>query len=290
MRLKEPFVLARTAQGRTLVVTGPWTSAAASLLSRGEVDGLTLNYALGFCESDLSFFGEWPIRRLQILDRLLVDLSPIERLSPSLEDLSVQVAPEARLNLAGFWNLRKLSGDWQLLRLALGQVQSLETLITWNFDEANLLPLIEHSRLETLTIKDAPRLQTLRGIRTLKSTSVLGFCTARQLWDISDLTGSARTLQELRFENCTRIGAIDALNGLTGLRHLEMNDCRRIKSFEPIRDLPELEVLHARGSTRIVDRNLSLLLRLPRLRELRMKSRIEYRPSVDEVKTAIHSE
>jgi hypothetical protein len=145
MRLKEPFVLARTAQGRTLVVTGPWTSAAASLLSRGEVDGLTLNYALGFCESDLSFFGEWPIRRLQILDRLLVDLSPIERLSPSLEDLSVQVAPEARLNLAGFWNLRKLSGDWQLLRLALGQVQSLETLITWNFDEANLLPLIEHS-------------------------------------------------------------------------------------------------------------------------------------------------
>lgn len=160
--------------------------------------------------------------------------------------------------------------------------------MTWNYDEANLLPLIEPSHLEKLTIKDAPRLQTLRGISELRSLSVLGIHLAPQLSDLSELTDSAPTLKELRFEYCTRIGTLNALNCQVNLRHLVVNDCRQIESLEPISKLSELEVVHAWGSTRIVDGNLSLLLQSPRLRELRMKSRIEYRPSVDEVKTAIH--
>lgn len=112
VRPRVPFILEDTSEGRTLVITGPWNSDAAHLLSRGEADGLTLNYAKGFCENDLSFFEEWPLRRLQILDRLLVDLAPIRRVSQSLEDLSVEVAPEARLDLAGIPNLRRLSADW----------------------------------------------------------------------------------------------------------------------------------------------------------------------------------
>ena len=46
------------------------------------------------------------------------------------------------------------------------------------------------------------------------------------------------------------------------------------------------EVL-AWGSTRILDADLSPLLSLPRLTELRMKSRREYKPSVKEVQSEL---
>jgi len=286
-RPREPFILEDNPEGRTLVVTGTWTPEAARLLSSGEIDGLTLDCEKGFCENDLTFLEEWPLHRLRIYDPLLADLTPISRFSQSLEDLSVRTASEARIDIAGFPRLRSLSCEWQLLRSPRVQGRSLETLATWNFDEADFRPLSNHSNLRRLTIRDAPRLRTLRGIKALPSISVLGIHLARELSDISELSDTDPTLEELSFDFCSRIGRINALSGLEHLRRLEVNGCKRVESLAPISDLCELEVLHAWGSTRIVDGNLSLLSKLPRLRELRMKSRIEYRPSVDEVKTAI---
>jgi hypothetical protein len=287
VRPRKPFILEDGPHGRTLVVTGPWTEEAARLLSSGEVDGLTLSYEKGFSENDLTFFQEWPLRRLRIHDPLLVDLTPIGRFSRSLEELSVRAASEARLDFAGFPRLRNISCEWQLLRSPRVQVGSLEALSTWNFDEADFRPLGNHPKLKRLTIRDAPRLRTLRGISALESISALGIHLARELSDISELADADPSLGELSFDFCSRIGGIDALSALEHLRHLGLNDCKRIESLAPISGLKELEVLHAWGSTRILDANLSLLLSLPQLRELRMKSRIDYRPSVDEIRTAI---
>ncbi len=287
VRPREPFVLEDSPNGRTLVVTGPWTEEAARLLSSGEADGLTLSYEKGFSENDLAFFEEWPLRRLRIHDPLLVDLTPVSRFSRSLEELSVRAASEARLDFAGFPRLRNISCEWQLLRSPRVEVRSLETLSTWNFDEADFRPLSNHPKLKRLTIRDAPRLRTLRGISALQSISVLGIHLARELSDISELSDADPTLGELSFDFCSRIERINALSALEHLRHLGVNDCKRIESLAPIIGLKELEVLDAWGSTRIVDGNLSLLLSLPQLRELRMKSRIDYRPSVDEIRTAI---
>ncbi len=74
--------------GRTLVVSGSWTREAEQILVEGSVDGLDLNYAHGFCEPSLDFLDGWPIRRLHVLDRSLVGLEPIARLSETLEELS----------------------------------------------------------------------------------------------------------------------------------------------------------------------------------------------------------
>jgi len=47
------YVLEDAPEGRSLVVTGPWSDNAARALARGEADGLVLNYARGFYESTL---------------------------------------------------------------------------------------------------------------------------------------------------------------------------------------------------------------------------------------------
>jgi hypothetical protein len=75
------YVLEDSPEGRTLVVTGRWSNDAARALARGEADGLVLNYARGFCEGSLDLLDSgWPLRRLDVLDRSIVDLDPIGRL------------------------------------------------------------------------------------------------------------------------------------------------------------------------------------------------------------------
>jgi hypothetical protein len=71
---------------RTLVVTGPWSRQAEEMLIRDDVKALVLNCARGF-EPDLER-GElefldprFGIRRLHLVDRGIVDLTPIYRLS-----------------------------------------------------------------------------------------------------------------------------------------------------------------------------------------------------------------
>jgi hypothetical protein len=273
--------------GRTLVVTGPWGPAAEEMLLSGQVDGLTLNYAKGFCEADISFVRDWPIHRLYILDRSLADLRPISRVANSLRELSIEASEKSRLEDVQFPNLSVVAGDWSLFRSMIGRSDSLVAAIISNYDEFDLLPLIGHPSLEALTLKDAPRLETLRGMPALTGLRKFGVHLAQRLSDTSDLTDASSRLMELRFEYCWRIKTLEQFKELTGLRHLGVNDCKQIDSLEPIGGLQEIEVFHAWGTTEFRDFDLSALLKLHRLREIRMKSRKSYRPSLEEVKRTL---
>ena len=100
-----------------------------------------------------------------------------------------------------------------------------------------------------------------------------------------DLAGGAgrEGLEELELEACSKIEAVDDLAGCTGLRRLNLSDDGDLASLEPLSGMERLEVLRLFGTTRIVDGDLGPLTRLPRLRDLRMRSRRGYRPSLTEV-------
>ena len=167
-------------EGRTLVVTGPWSAAAAQALARGEADGLILNYARGFVGSDLEFLeGGLGIRRLKLLDRGISDLGPIARLASSLEELSIQVAPGAEFDLAALPHLRSVAGEWRLIRDTLGSIDDLESVITWRFDEVDLHAFRDHVGLQRLTIKEVPYLESLSGIGDTPELAVLDVVLAQ---------------------------------------------------------------------------------------------------------------
>jgi hypothetical protein len=278
------YVFDDSPEGRWLVATGPWAPEAADALRRGEADGLVLNYARGFTEGGLEFLApELPIRRLDVLDRGISDLGPIERLADSLEWLSVQAAPDAELDLAGLPRLRAVAGEWELLRDTLGAVEALESVVTWEFDEVDLHSFRDHVELRELAIKDAPHLESASGIGNLPGLAVLGIVLAPRLQDISDVAGLAESLRELKLEACSRITALDDLEPLVHLRVLGISDCGDIESLAPIRSLEQLEILYAWGSTRVTDGDLSPLAQLPQLKEVRMKDRRNYRPRVAEL-------
>jgi hypothetical protein len=281
------YVIEEMPEGRSLVVTGPWSEEAGRALVRGEADGLVLNYARGFCEDSLDLLdGGWPLRRLSVLDRSIVDLDPIGRLA-GLERLSVQAAADAVLDLGGLARLRSVSGEWALIGPALGAAGELERVSTWMFGDVDLHAFRDHVALKTLTIKDAPYLESLAGIGNLPDLAALTIVGAPRLHEVDDVAELSASLRDLRFEECPRINTIDDVEQLVGLRFLSVSECGDVASLAPIRFLTQLETFYAWGSTRIVDADLSPLAGLPCLKEVRMRNRRGYRPRVGDLAAAI---
>lgn len=103
---------------------------------------------------------------------------------------------------------------------------------------------------------------------------------------ISAISELLRVPRELEFEACPEITTIDEIAALRELRFLGLNDCGDIETLAPITALEKLEVMHAWGTTRILDHDLSPLTHLPRLREIRMRDRRAYVPQVAELAAA----
>jgi hypothetical protein len=235
----------------------------------------------GFVGTNLEFLDEGlGVRRLDLLDRGIADLGPIARLGDTLEELSVQAAEGAELDLAALPRLRLVAGEWALVRDTLGSVDELRSVITWRFAEVDLHAFRDHVCLERLTIKEAPYLESLAGLGDLPELAVVEIGLARRLCDISDVTGLAASLRELKLESCPAIDALDDVETLVHLRLLGVSDCGDVESFAPLSGLVQLEELYAWGSTRIIDGDLSPLAQLPRLREIRMRDRRYYRPRI----------
>jgi len=288
MKPEAGYVLEDEPEGRTLVVTGAWSREAEELLARGDADGLVLNYARGFCEGNLEFLdSRCPVRRLNVLDRGITDLEPIGRLRDSLQALSVQAAPNAELDLGDLPDLRSVAGEWDLISGTLGRLDALQSVITWRFDEADLRAFRDHLGLTKLVVKEAPFLETLAGVEDLHRLTVLQVIVARELVDISAVTELGASLRELEFEGSPEISSLDGVEQLIGLTFLGIGDCGRIDSLGPVGALANLEALHAWGSTRIVDGDLSPLMRLSYLTDLRMRDRREYRPRLSDVQAKL---
>jgi hypothetical protein len=275
------FIFEDAPAGRSLVVTGTWSPAAADTLSRRDADGLVLNYARGFTGPDLNFLdAAWGLRRLKLLDRSITDLAPIARLGESLEALSVRAAPRAELDLGSLRRLHVLAGEWSLIGPTLGDVGELQDVVTWRFDEVDLHAFRDLVLLRRLIVKDAPVLESLNGVGNLPDLENLGAIGAPRLHDISDAAGLSATLLELELEDCLALEEIDDVESLHGLRFLGVSECGDIASLAPLSPLDNLEVLYAFGTTRISDGDLSPLTRLPRLAEIRIQDRPSYRPRV----------
>jgi internalin A len=150
----------------------------------------------------------------------------------------------------------------------------------------NLEPLSSHTGLESLRMKDRPKLSSLAGLSHFPRLQRLGIYLATRLDDISDLRGRSE-IRELELVSCKKLTRIDDLAECEGLRRLNIAESGDIESLRPVTGLTELEELYVYGSTKVLDHDLTPLAGLPRLRILAMMDRRGYSPSVDELKRRI---
>ncbi|MEA2705202.1 MAG: hypothetical protein QOD63_3147, partial [Actinomycetota bacterium] len=159
---KDPGFHVERADGcATLVVTDSWSRQAERVLESGVADGLDLNYAKGFKDTDLAFIRAWPLKRLKILARTITDLTPIYALSSTLESLSVQSAPAATIDLVRLPLLTSLSAEWAQVRSSIGERPGLTEIFLLSYSEVDLAPLRWNSQVVRLRLKDRPRLRSL---------------------------------------------------------------------------------------------------------------------------------
>lgn len=286
VRVREGFTIEDGPGGLVVVVTGDWSRSAERALHRPEVTGLTLNYALGFRERNLDFIGEWPIRELSILARTIDDLSPVYRLSSSLERLDVQSSPNAAIDLGRLPWLTELGAEWPQIADTIEHAISLVDLFTMAYEPTDLSPLGRNQRLARLRFKHYPRLTSLDGIQLFPGLSELEVYGARRLTDFGALARSnaPHQIKRLTFQSCPGLTDLDALGSQPQLHSLGIAECGDIASLRPLSGMSMLSTLWAWGGTRIVDEDLSPLLDLKALRSIRMMSRRMYHPSIADVK------
>jgi hypothetical protein len=262
----------------------PFTDEAARLLWSGSVSGLDLNYAKGFKDTDLEFIEAWPIPRLSLLARTMSRIEPIYRL-PNLGTIKLTAGSKAVLDVRRIPSLKSLSAEWLTVRDSLSERPEIEDLYVGGYAEEDLRSLRWNVALRRLRLKDRPRLQSLDGVEALSRLEQLGVWSA-PLGDIGALHElSGNRLSELQLESC-RVRDIRPLSSLSGLRFLNLSDNGDVPSIGDLAGLTGLEVLWLFGTTHVVDGDLSVLAGLP-LRELRMKSRKGYMPTVEDLHRTI---
>ena len=105
---------------------------------------------------------------------------------------------------------------------------------------------------------------------------------------LHDITALAEArspvLRALALGGCRQVTELDAVSACEALEELDVSECGVVSSLSPIAGLDRLNRLYLYGSTRVADGDLSPLLGLHRLRDLRMASRRTYAPSLAEVK------
>jgi hypothetical protein len=285
---RQGFVLEKGPQGTTLVVTGDWTNEQASMLASGQADGLVLNYARGFRERSLAFLERWPIRRLHILARTIKDIEPVYRLAETLQELGLTTSPQATLDCARLPRLRSLSVEnWEQIRQSLSLAPGLEHLGVCGYLERDLLALSDNSELCLVRLKQAPNLERLAWIKSLPRLKTLEVAGAQRLHDLTSLDADRSRLRALRFQSCGAITSLGEIAHQPGLRELWVADCGTIDSLAPLAALRELQCLYLWGSPRFNDGDLTPLLELGQLTDLRMMNRRHYEPSVTDIQARL---
>ncbi|SDT31607.1 leucine-rich repeat domain-containing protein [Microterricola viridarii] len=287
--MRRDFRIEETPEGRSLVVTGAWSAAAERAMHTKGADGLVLNHAHGFNERDLGFLRGLRIRRLDILDRSLEDLTPIHALGASLEFLAVEAGATATLDLNELPNLTSLWSSWRHVSSTIDAATELTEFGSLGYAAADLLPLSRLTKLTTLRMKHWPSIQSLDGLGSFPLLAQLEIVLARRLRDFSALRTQANSsaLRVLTLDSCGRLDRLDDLVGLTELTSLNIGNCQDIESLHPLLRLTKLEQLFAYESTVVLDGDLSPLLALPALTRVRMASRKRYQPSTQHVDAAL---
>lgn len=270
--------------GTEFELLGPWSAEAAAAFRESGADRLVANYARGFVARDLRFLVGLPLRGLEVLARTIDDLGPVHELGDTLESLAVTAGSDTRIDLSRLPRLKDLSCDWRQITDSIAETVALERLSLLAYDSEDLQRLAHLRHLRALRMKERPALRTLEGVQRLIWLDTLEIYMA-PLLDITALAEArSPVLRALALGGCRQVTELDAVSACEALEELDVSECGVVSSLSPIAGLDRLNRLHLYGSTRVADGDLTPLLALHRLRDLRMASRRNYTPSLAEVK------
>jgi Leucine-rich repeat (LRR) protein len=267
-----------------VVLEGGWRDEYANVIREKRLAALSVRVIGG----DLSFLEGLPHLRCLVLNGTDVrDISSVQALG-ALETLCLNVSNRKRLDLdfARFSRLRDLTVEWNPGFDSVFACGVLERLYVAAPPDPDLSRFAALTSLRRLELGNGARLTSTTHLRDLQALTFLGLYHQRALTSLVEVSELPH-LAALDINTCRRLGALDSLAGAHGLKSLHVANCGDIESLAPLETLTGLETFYAWESTRVADGDLSVLLRLPRLRTVAMMSRPEYRPPLQEIEARL---
>lgn len=267
-----------------VVLTEGWKDEYREIMLKEGLVALSIRVA----GADLGFLKDLRDLRGLVLNASDVgDLTSLEVLS-HLETLTLNTPKRPRLDLdfASFPRLRRLGVYWNAGFESLLACSALEELYVFDPPDSDLVRFGQLRSLRRLELSEGRRLKATTGIDQLPQLAVLGLYYQSGLEALTGLD-RAVALRELAIESCKKLSAIDEVSQLEHLVTLKLANCGEIVSLQPLEGLRCLERFFAWESTKVADGDLTVLTRLPRLREVAMMSRRSYHPTVQEVEALL---
>ena len=259
---------------KILTVKTEWKDEYSELIHNGDVNGLYLNYSLGWKCADYSFLKDHKqITHLKIIDTPKDNLSPIEELT-NLECLEISCATKEHIAFNKLTNLKECFLSWWNQAHAIFDCHSLVKLYLDGLKIKDYQPLGNLTNLKCLTIGNST-FNNLADISALKKLEKLELLNCRRLTELSELIGFSE-LVWLVIDGSSKIYDVSPLSKLKKLKVLNLSTNKNIKSISPLIHCRELRAFAFAGSTIVEDGDLSPLTELPHLSMLMFAGRRNY--------------
>ena len=260
--------------GRRAVIRGRWHEGLASNLRDEHIAELELNQGKGWIGTDLSFLKDLLfLKSFEILDLNIKDVQPIHMLR-ELKRLNVTTYCKTRIDFSVFASLEDCTLEWRRGADSLFKCNSLKRLVLCRYSSKNFSVIADLKNLESLTILVAP-FEYLTGIEKLLRLKKLrlGMLTRLEsLYGIETLI----CLEDLDIDTCRRVVSLSPVESLKNLRRISFSNGGDIESLAPLNKLSSLEMIAFYESTKIVDGDMSPLLRQPKLTRVAYQNRRYY--------------
>lgn len=212
---------------------------------------------------DFSFLKK--IEGLKKLSLCLIDEVDFEFLYHlnDLTELNIQTV-FGKLDCSKLPQLNVLSLTWSSKNINnLETLSNLKYLAIEDFDEVDFSRIRGLVSLEALQIASG-KIQSLNGIHDLKLLKLLLVGGCKKLQCINGV-GLLEHLKYIEFNSCPKLEVLDELGKVKNLEVISLIDCKRINSLSFVTELNKLIQLDMLGSTRVGDKNLMVLEKVPKL-------------------------
>jgi hypothetical protein len=246
------------------------------LVNSGRVDGIELNASKGSWGDGIEFLADDVphLQHLILINLLERSVEPLQALR-ELRTLTLSAYATSRLDFANFPALTAAFIEWRKQYGGLDSCTNLEQLYVNKYRDVDLIALQRLNKLSALTIGDSRTFSSLDGVSGLSELRSLGLRALPQLSDLTPVKDLASTLEDLDLKQCRRLATLEPIGSLARLRRLILENCGRVPSLRPLADLASLEELFFYGDTYVVDGDLDFLRTL-RLRAVSFQNRRHY--------------
>jgi len=273
--------------GDCLVLTSYWNESLRDIMFEKEINNLRLSRFAGWKDKDVSFLKTLPfLKGIEVYADDIRDLSAMKDLE-LLEYIGLDCNLSFDLDLNNFVNLKILQVKWNKHLKNMINLSSIEYLNIIKYPYEDLVALHNYSNLKKLQLTST-KLKSLKGIDNLKNLKSVDFFKCNHLESLESVD-RLELLEELDIEKCKKLNNLYQLGNLVNLKTLLIEDCGNIQSLKPLQNTQNLRKIWIGGNTTVIDGDIEVVIKLPKLKELWFVNKKHYNIKVNEVQEILNN-